>query len=197
MKLKIVDQWKTWVWKQGVHGSVRLVMKSEQRLILKEMLSSKYKRDPAPSSATPPLNAQSKGNRKLGTRKNCLVRAGWQGCTVLYYEGQAQWDRQRMDGWEVRRADYDGGQDIGTLSWGWHHSTRKIQGEKKDSTEQPGIQQEEKTSKVCDLRFWYNGSCAVSFDSVCLGQCPFQKSLGPSLHFYKCICSTFKRKAHG
>lgn len=29
----------------------------------------------------------------------------------------------------------------------------KFKGKKKDSTEQPGIQQEEKTSKVCDLRF--------------------------------------------
>lgn len=50
--------------KQSMHGSVCLVMKSEHRLILKEMLPKEKKRDPAHNFPIPPLNGKIKGKQR-------------------------------------------------------------------------------------------------------------------------------------
>lgn len=54
--------------KQSMHGSVGLVMKSGQRLILKEMLPRKQERDPAQSFHTTLLNTRIKGKQKTGNK---------------------------------------------------------------------------------------------------------------------------------
>lgn len=58
-----------------MYGSIGSLMKSEQRLFLKDVLSGKYKRDLAQSFHIPPLKG-TKVNRKPGTRENCPMWAG-------------------------------------------------------------------------------------------------------------------------